>query len=279
MQNGQNQKQQKQQGQQQQIQQQKQQVQHQQIQQQKQQVQHQQVQQQRQQAQQQQVQQQIQQQKQQVQQQMTEEELQRTQVLNFDAFKQVARYEKLSSKKPALIVALIGILALIIGGGYPIVQSQMEKKSDDNANSAVQARKKVEEVKKTELTCVRNRPGVVAGLNETLTIVYSFENDKLTSFTKELVLTKANEEQGQTSLQNYLTALEAFLIQQDGYKMSVKQIDNGVSTTTSVDYKDLDINKIPEINQNNEYFNIIYIADTKTSAISQDMATQEFVCS
>ena len=38
-------------------------------------------------------------------QQMSEEELQRTQVLNFDTFKQVARYEKISSKKPAIIVA------------------------------------------------------------------------------------------------------------------------------------------------------------------------------
>ena len=59
---------------------------------------------------------------------MTEEELQRTQVLNFDTFKQVARYEKLSSKKPAMIFALLGVLAILIGGGYPIVQSQMQKK-------------------------------------------------------------------------------------------------------------------------------------------------------
>ena len=72
------------------------------------------------------------QQNQQVQtQQMTEEELQRTQVLNFDDFKQVARYEKISSKKPAIIVALIGVLALIFGGSYSVVQSQMAKKTEE----------------------------------------------------------------------------------------------------------------------------------------------------
>ena len=65
-------------------------------------------------------------------QQMSEEELQRTQVLNFDTFKQVARYEKISSKKPAIIVALLGVLAIVIGGTYPIVQSQMAKSNEKN---------------------------------------------------------------------------------------------------------------------------------------------------
>ena len=211
-------------------------------------------------------------------QQMTEEELQRTQVLNFDDFKQVARYEKISSKKPAIIVALLGILALIVGGGYPVVQSQMAKKTEEQMNSTVQSRKKTTEVEKTKLTCVRSKAGILTGVDETLTIVYNFEDDKLTSFTKDLVLMKTSET-GQTSLQGYLTALEPYLIQQDGYKMSVKQIDNGVSTLTSVDYKNLDVNKVPELNQQNPYFNIIYIADTKKEAINQDMTNQGYICS
>lgn len=223
------------------------------------------------------------QQNQQVQkQQMTEEELQRTQVLNFDDFKQVARFEKISSKKPALIVALIGVLALIIGGSYPIVQSQMAKNKDESNKSTVQARKKDVKEDKTELTCTRSKmaPTSVTGLNEIITIKYIFENDKLTSFTKELSLTiPEGSTTGESLIQNYLTALEPYLVQLDGYKISVKQVDKGVLTTTAVDYQSLDVTKVPEINQQNEYFNIIYIAGTNKTAISQDMATQEYQCS
>ena len=210
---------------------------------------------------------------------MTEEELQRTQVLNFDTFKQVARYEKLSSKKPAMIFALLGVLAILIGGGYPIVQSQMQKKSENNSQSTVQARKTNKAVH-SKLTCVKNNLGGGNGLDEVLTIQYFFEDDKLTSLTKELKHTIIpGSPIGQTSLQNYLTALEPYLIQQDGYKISVKQIENGVITTTDADYKKLDVGKVPELNQTNNYFNIIYIAGTKSSAISEDMASQQFTCS
>ena len=121
-------------------------------------------------------------------QQMTEEELQRTQVLNFDTFKQVARYEKISSKKPAIIVALIGILAIVIGGTYPIVQSQMAKKEQES-KSSVQARKKEKKSVATELVCTQSTSLVANGLDQAISIKYNFIDNKLTSFTKELTLT------------------------------------------------------------------------------------------
>ena len=64
-------------------------------------------------------------------------------------------------------------------------------------------------------------------------------------------------------MQTYLTALEPYLIQQDGYKISVKQIENGVVTTTEVDYKKLDVSKVPELNQKNEFFNIFNFDSSK----------------
>ena len=47
--------------------------------------------------------------------QMTPEELQRTQVINLKDVEEVVRIEKRTSKKPAIIVAIIG-LALVMGG-------------------------------------------------------------------------------------------------------------------------------------------------------------------
>ena len=211
-------------------------------------------------------------------QQMTEEELQRTQVLNFDTFKQVARYEKISSKKPAIIVALLGVLAIVIGGTYPIVQSQMAKSNEKN-KSTVQARKREVKPVTSELTCTQTTPSVGNGLDQTITIKYNFIDNKLTSFTKELNLgLTAGTTTGQVALQDFINALQPFLVQKDGYSVTAKKIENGVVTTTSVDYKTVDINSLPEINQQNGYFNVMYLADTNMEAIKQDMTNYNYIC-
>ena len=211
-------------------------------------------------------------------QQMTEEELQRTQVLNFDTFKQVARYEKVSSKKPAIIVALIGILSIIIGGTYPVVQSQIAKKGQES-KSSVQARKKDKKPIATELNCTQSTTLVASGLDQVINIKYNFIDNKLTSFTKELTLTiSAGSAIGPTELQNFITALQPILVQKEGYSVTVKQIENGVVTNTSVDYKTIDINSLPELNQQNTYFNVVYLADTNMEAIKEDMTNQNYIC-
>ena len=211
-------------------------------------------------------------------QQMSEEELQRTQVLNFDTFKQVARYEKISSKKPAIIVALLGVLEIVIGGTYPIVQSQMAKSNEKN-KSTVQARKREVKPVASELTCTQTTPSVGNGLDQTITIKYNFIDNKLTSFTKELNLgLTAGTTTGQVALQDFINALQPFLVQKDGYSVTAKKIENGVVTTTSVDYKTVDINSLPEINQQNGYFNVMYLADTNMEAIKQDMTNYNYIC-
>lgn len=213
-----------------------------------------------------------------VQQQMSEEELQRTQVLNFDTFKQVARYEKVSSKKPAIIVGLLGVLAIVIGGAYPIVQSQMAK-NNEKAKSSVQARKREVKSVASELTCTQTTPSVANGLDQIITIKYNFIDNKLTSFTKELTLgVSTGSTTGPATLQEFINTLQSFLVQKDGYSVTAKKIDNGVVTTTSVDYKTVDINSLPEINQKNGYFNVVYLADTNMEAIKEDMTTQKYTC-
>ena len=210
-------------------------------------------------------------------QQMTEEELQRTQVLNFDDFKQAARYEKISSKKPAVVVALIGILAILVGAGYPVVQSQLSKKVD-NDKDVIQARKK-DKVIKSELTCTSTTPAGTNGLDKTLTIKYEFNNEKLTGFTKTLDLKVTQGSAiGPKTLQDFITALEPYLIKKSGYEVSVQKLDNEVITTTEVDYDTIDINGIPDVNQSNSNFNVQYVVNTSKESIKQDMEKQEYTC-
>ena len=83
---------------------------------------------------------------------------------------------------------------------------------------------------------------------------------------------------GQVALQDFINALQPFLVQKDGYSVTAKKIENGVVTTTSVDYKTVDINSLPEINQQNGYFNVMYLADTNMEAIKQDMTNYNYIC-
>ena len=154
----------------------------------------------------------------------------------------------------------------------------MEKKKKKN-KSTVQARKREVKPVASELTCTQTTPSVGNGLDQTITIKYNFIDNKLTSFTKELNLgLTAGTTTGQVALQDFINALQPFLVQKDGYSVTAKKIENGVVTTTSVDYKTVDINSLPEINQQNGYFNVMYLADTNMEAIKQDMTNYNYIC-
>ena len=65
-------------------------------------------------------------------QQMTQEELQRTQVLNLQEVEKVAKFEKRTSKKPALFVAFLGILSITFGTTFGITEMLSANKSLNN---------------------------------------------------------------------------------------------------------------------------------------------------
>ena len=49
-----------------------------------------------------------------IKQELTKEQLQQTQVLNFQEVQKAIRFEKITSKKPAILVAVLGIISIII---------------------------------------------------------------------------------------------------------------------------------------------------------------------
>lgn len=206
-------------------------------------------------------------------QQMSDEELQRTQVLNFDDFKKIARFEKISSKKPAAIIALVGIFSIMLGASYPAINSMISKNNtNNNNNSTVQARK-TDDATSSKLTCskaITNNPT----LNETVDIVYNFENNKLESLTKDFTIISTDA----SIIEGFKNALPPYLVEQSGYQVSVKEIEGGLKTTTTVDYKTLDATLIPQLNQDNYRFNIDYVKDSLKDLITSDMAAKEYIC-
>lgn len=217
--------------------------------------------------------------KNQVKQQLSEEELQRTQVLNFDDFKTTTRIEKAGSKKPAIIVAIIGLLSILIGTTYPGIQSLITNKKTEK--SQVQTRKieeKKENIVKSKLSCTKTN-NIPDGTIEKITINYEFENEKLKSFEKTVDITIApGSMNGQAALDSFKTALPPFLTQKNGYDISTKEIENGIEVITKVDYEKLNINDLPQANQDNYRFNVTYLKDSTKESVLKDMQSQEFSC-
>lgn len=213
--------------------------------------------------------------------QMSDDELQRTQVLNLADFKQVTKYEKAASKKPAIIVAILGIISITLGTTLPGIESYMSRKTVED-NFKVQQRKaeiNLDGPEIEELVCTSKTLNKENGTDEVLRVTYSLEENKLKSLQKEYYLTQSeNVTETPYELGSYLNALQSFLIQIDGYSVSVKNIDKGSLTTTKVDYEKLDITQVPDMHKSNYRFDILYDKDATKEAIIQDMTTRNYIC-
>ena len=73
--------------------------------------------------------------------QVSQEELAKTQVLNLNDVKALAKYEKKISKKPAILFAIAGLLSISLGFAYPNIMASLDKaptkqetKNEENDN-------------------------------------------------------------------------------------------------------------------------------------------------
>ena len=210
---------------------------------------------------------------------MTMEELQRTQVLNFDDFRETTRIEKLSSQRPAKILASLGAFLIVLGMMFPMLQSNANSNSNAEFREQTNKTPVVEDEKKEDtsikdLTCRKEMLNNPNGTDEILNVYYTFTGGKLTAYSKEYLLRKsatATTEPGE--LASYLAALEPFLaVQVPGYTLSVQQLENGSITKSIVDYATLEYASIPDMYQNNYRFDVPF---TKDAAIDQVQAGLE----
>ncbi len=209
--------------------------------------------------------------------QLSDEELQRTQVLNLKDFKETARIERITSKKPSAILAILGVCLIALGLFFPAMQSLSTRHDVQKRVEPVEE----EEIKVVEETMIchwekLNNPN---GTDENIDVTYDFRDDKLVKSKKDYKLTKsATATTEPTELQSYLTALQSFLMQISGYSVSVKTIDHGSITTTEVDYDLLDVTKVPATHQSNYRFDVKNKKDDSKDTVKKSMTTLGYTC-
>lgn len=212
--------------------------------------------------------------------QLSDEELQRTQVLNLQAFKETARIERITSKKPAAIMAVIGVFLIALGVTFPAIQS-LTTRHEVQARKQELEKEKVKEVKIVEedMVCHYEKLNNANGTDENIDVTFHFRDNKLTKSTKEYKLTKSANYQGEPGeLQSYLKALQSFLMSIPGYSVSVQIINNGSITTTMVDYTVLDISTVPQQHQSNYRFNVLHRANDSKESVIKSMEAISYTC-
>ena len=214
---------------------------------------------------------------------LTQEELQKTHVLNLQEVKEAVRYEKMTSKKPAILVAVLGFLLITFGTSFQIANSlsakNMNNKIEQRSTENKEAIFPQEDVKTSYLSCKLYTPNNPDGTDTTFSILYTFLDDKLSSFTKTFhVVVTTGSTNGNDTVQRYLKNYQAFLNQLDGYQISVNPINNGLIVTVNVNYNLLDVTLLPEKQQTHFSTKVDYAIDTPYEKIKQDMASQNYIC-
>jgi len=205
---------------------------------------------------------------------LTQEELQKTQILNLNELEKTIRFEKITSKKPALIVAIIGVLFLVFGTTFQIASSLSGNKKVEERR--VETKPQVVE---TSLSCVKTTLNNPDGTDITYNIDYYFENDKVTSFIKEYKLTPiANNPNGEATIKTQLDTYQTLLSSTSGYQVSTNKQDKDLTIIVQVDYKSLDLTVIPTKNQENDITKVEYSRNTEVNKIKSDMLAQGFTC-
>jgi hypothetical protein len=213
---------------------------------------------------------------------LTQEELQKTHVLNLQEVQEAVRFEKMTSKKPAIFVAVIGFLLITFGTTFQVSQTLSANRAKQNKVEQRSIEKEEPIVEKEimkSLKCSLNSFNNADGTDTAFTVLYNFTNNKLVGFTKTFhIAVTPGSTVGTTTVQAYLKNYQAFLNQLEGYQISVNPVDNGLVTTVIVDYNLLDLTTVPEIQQTHFSTKIDYAIDTPYETIEQDMKNNNYTC-
>jgi len=216
-------------------------------------------------------------------QEMTREELTRTQVLNLSDFEEVTKYEKSTSKRPAIFLAILGVICIISGFSYnPIMNIVIDKITPP----APVISRRVTDANLTKtltdtMLCHFTDVGNAYGVDLTMDMTLSFYDGKLNSYNKttEYVVALGKEKLGQPNVNTYypiFKTLESINI--TGYKTSTKLLDNGFETKVNIDLKTLNQQQLTTEHNNNPITRVEFAyGDTKDLAY-QKASVYGYIC-
>lgn len=213
-------------------------------------------------------------------QQLTPEELQKTQVLNLQELEETIRFEKRTSKKPAIIVAILGLASILAGSSFVAIQALSAPKETEKIQKKEVPATIDKKLTTSQLNCQKISLNNPDGTDTDFQITYSFEKDKLTGFTKKyIIVPTAGNQQGPATVEFYKTAYQPFLNPTKGYQITLSPKNTtGLEVDVQVDFEKLDITTVNPTQATHFSTSIDYQKGTDKKTIQTDMTTQGYTC-
>lgn len=217
---------------------------------------------------------------------ISQEELLKTQVLNLNDLEKVAKFEKKTSKKPAVLLAIIGAFSIMTGLTYPYitttlradkVESNVSKNIDNNEDINSIASKVQEET----LNCTYTQMGNPDGTDTAIALNFIFNEHKLQGYTKIINITPTlGNATGPVTIQNFLSAYQAIeLTPLTGYTIKTIQTETGgMQTTVNIDLTTLNKETLTPAHIANPYINAEYELNTEKTAITTSLTASGYTC-
>ena len=188
----------------------------------------------------------------------------------------------MTSKKPALIVALLGVFSIALGFSFPLVQSFTARNKE--VNTIVENR---EEYEKEEVV-LSNEETVVCIFDKIIddgTHVVSiddvtFRNGLLVNFVRTTTINPIpGNGFGPSTVQSYNKVVEPLLVQMEGYEVTVQPTqEGGTVIKTNINYDKLDFTMFPQKNQVHFTTSVDYAANTPKTQVLPDVEKRGYVC-
>ena len=203
---------------------------------------------------------------------LTKEQLQQTQVLNFQEVQTAIHFEKITSKKPAIFIAIIGLISILFGGSLQIAASLNATPKN------IQKREVKSNVEVKKLNCIKTTLDNPDGTNVIYNVAYKFEDDRLVEVTKLYnISATAGKEEGKKSIEKYNNEYKNLLNETPGYDISISSTSNTTMVIkVIIDYKKLDLTKLNSIQQTKDFTKIDYNKNTSYKTIKSDSIEKGF---
>ncbi len=207
-------------------------------------------------------------------------ELTKTLVLNFNEVEKVAKYEKKTSKKPAIIIAFIGIFAIFSGIVYSNTYSLNKK--DSNPSKYRKTTKVTKKIDKLICTKNSNEENNKITVNETVTL--NFKKNKLYNYQNVIVSTVVDSKLDKTpkfitDLDNKVKDIKKESI--TGYTItsnneSKKNVISKYTLKLIINLEKYDDSKIKD--KSNKYLNITYKYKDNALKVREDLIKSGYTC-
>ncbi len=213
--------------------------------------------------------------------QVSQEELAKTQVLNLNDVQAIAKFERKTSKRPAIMLAIAGLLSITVGLAYPSMMTALDGEPKPNISNRVEEEPPVEKVVEKMTSCSFVSPENPDGTSGKAVYNLIFnENDELQHFTMTFSLNALpGNVNGQTAVQKYYTTYKKLDdIPIDGYTITTTTSGTGMSSTASIDLTRLNKANLTADHTANYFASVPFNLGDSKETVTQQLAASNYIC-